>query len=180
MPATGSSDWAGGAVGEYAAARRVVFGLVALGLVVPAALGPAWARAWMTGPRNAQRRIVETCFWLWNLALPAAVGLSLTVAPLTTTVLSEAGPGDAGIASGINNAVARVSGLIAIAVIGMIGTIVSCTLVAYGFARFRFPGRSILFTLLIATIFLPGAVTLVPTYTIFAVSQRGAEQLVSK
>ena len=57
---------------------------------------------------------------------------------------------------------------IAIAVIGMIGTIVSCTLVAYGFARFRFPGRSILFTLLIATIFLPGAVTLVPTYTIFA------------
>ena len=30
---------------------------------------------------------------------------------------------------------------VAIAVIGMIGTIVSCTLVAYGFARFRFPGR---------------------------------------
>ena len=57
---------------------------------------------------------------------------------------------------------------IAIAVIGMIGTIASCTLVAYGFARFRFPGRSLLFTLLIATIFLPGAVTLVPTYTIFA------------
>jgi multiple sugar transport system permease protein len=55
-----------------------------------------------------------------------------------------------------------------IAVIGMIGVVASCTLVAYGFARFRFPGRSILFTLLIATIFLPGAVTLVPTYTIFA------------
>ncbi len=57
---------------------------------------------------------------------------------------------------------------IAIAVIGMIGTIASCTLVAYGFARFRFPGRALLFTLLIATIFLPAAVTLVPTYTIFA------------
>ena len=42
-----------------------------------------------------------------------------------------------------------------IAVIGMIGTVVSCTLVAYGFARFRFPGRTLLFTLLIATIFLP-------------------------
>ena len=39
--------------------------------------------------------------------------------------------------------------------IGMIGTVVSCTLVAYGFARFRFPGRSLLFTLLVATIFLP-------------------------
>ena len=35
---------------------------------------------------------------------------------------------------------------IAIALIGMIGTLVSCTLVAYGFARFRFPGRNPLFT----------------------------------
>lgn len=56
---------------------------------------------------------------------------------------------------------------VAIAVIGTIGTVVSCTLVAYGFARFRFPGRGVLFTLLIATIFLPAAVTLIPTYTIF-------------
>jgi multiple sugar transport system permease protein len=55
----------------------------------------------------------------------------------------------------------------AIAVIGMIGTLVSCTLVAYGFARFRFPGRGLLFTLLVATIFLPFAVTVIPTYTIF-------------
>ena len=30
---------------------------------------------------------------------------------------------------------------VALALIGMIGTVVSCTLVAYGFARFRFPGR---------------------------------------
>jgi multiple sugar transport system permease protein len=56
---------------------------------------------------------------------------------------------------------------VALAVIGMIGTVVSCTLVAYGFARFRFPGRSLLFTILIATIFLPSAVTVVPTYTMF-------------
>jgi len=48
-----------------------------------------------------------------------AVALALTVAPLTTTVLSNAGPGDAGIASGINNAVARIAGLVAIAVIGV-------------------------------------------------------------
>jgi multiple sugar transport system permease protein len=57
---------------------------------------------------------------------------------------------------------------IAIALIGMAGTIISCTLVAYGFARFRFPGRTLLFTILIATIFLPAAVTIVPTYTMFA------------
>jgi multiple sugar transport system permease protein len=56
---------------------------------------------------------------------------------------------------------------IALATIGTIGTVLSCTLVAYGFARFRFPGRGLLFTILIATIFLPGAVTLIPTYTIF-------------
>jgi len=48
-----------------------------------------------------------------------SVGLSLTVAPLTTTVLSDAGPGDAGIASGVNNAVARVAGLVAVAVLGI-------------------------------------------------------------
>ncbi len=55
----------------------------------------------------------------------------------------------------------------AIAVISTIGTLLSCTLVAYGFARFKFPGRNFLFTLLIATIFLPAAVTIIPTYTIF-------------
>jgi multiple sugar transport system permease protein len=54
-----------------------------------------------------------------------------------------------------------------LAVIGTIGTVLSCTLVAYGFARFRFPGRGLLFTVLVATIFLPAAVTIIPTYTIF-------------
>jgi multiple sugar transport system permease protein len=57
---------------------------------------------------------------------------------------------------------------ISLAVIGVVGTVVSCTLVAYGFARFRFPGRGLLFTLLIATVFLPTTVTLIPTYMIFA------------
>jgi multiple sugar transport system permease protein len=54
-----------------------------------------------------------------------------------------------------------------LAIIGTAGTLLSCVLVAYGFARFRFPGRNILFLLLLATIFLPAAVTLIPTYTIF-------------
>ncbi|HUJ56721.1 MAG TPA: MFS transporter [Gaiellaceae bacterium] len=59
----------------------------------------------------------------WVDLLPAllafSVGLSLTVAPLTTTVLADAGPGDAGVASGVNNAVARVAGLVAVAVLGI-------------------------------------------------------------
>jgi multiple sugar transport system permease protein len=47
----------------------------------------------------------------------------------------------------------------------VIGTLISCTLVSYGFARFRFPGRDLLFIVLISTIFLPGFVTVIPTYT---------------
>ena len=59
-------------------------------------------------------------YW-WEL-LPAllvfSVGLSMIVAPLTATVLADAGESDAGIASGVNNAVARVAGLLGIAVVG--------------------------------------------------------------
>ena len=47
-----------------------------------------------------------------------ALGLSMTVAPLTATVLADADDHNAGIASALNNAIARVAGLIAIAAIG--------------------------------------------------------------
>jgi hypothetical protein len=55
--------------------------------------------------------------------LPALVlfglGLSMTVAPLTATVLADADDSDAGIASAINNAIARVAGLVGVSVIGV-------------------------------------------------------------
>lgn len=53
------------------------------------------------------------------------------------------------------------------AIMTEIGVLISCTLVAFGFSRFRFPGRDFLFIVLIATIFLPATVTLIPTYTFF-------------
>ena len=65
-------------LGPYAAARRVVFALVALGLVVPTTLAPAIARAWSFGTASARRSIRLANDGLWSLALPATVGLVLT------------------------------------------------------------------------------------------------------
>lgn len=48
-----------------------------------------------------------------------------------------------------------------------IGTAISCTLVAYGFARFEFPGKNILFATVIATLLLPNVVTRIPQYLLF-------------
>jgi multiple sugar transport system permease protein len=57
---------------------------------------------------------------------------------------------------------------VAIAVIGTIGAVCSATVVAYGFSRFRIPGKAILFTILVGTIILPQQVTIVPTYALFS------------
>ncbi len=57
---------------------------------------------------------------------------------------------------------------LAIALIGTVGAVSSAVVVAYGFSRFRIPGKSILFTILVSTIILPQTVTIVPTYSLFA------------
>ncbi len=73
---------------------------------------------------------------LWSQVVPAVVviglGLAITVAPLTSAVLGSIRPEQAGIGSAINNAVARVAGLVAVA---LAGTIIGPTLDVPGFQR---------------------------------------------
>ncbi len=88
-------------------------------------LGP---RAFMgAGPLVAAAGVLglirlEPGLTYWSELLPPlllfSLGLSMIVAPLTATVLADVSERDAGIASGVNNAVARVAGLLGIAVVG--------------------------------------------------------------
>ena len=55
-----------------------------------------------------------------------------------------------------------------IATLVVIGTVLSCVIVAYGFARFRFPGRNALFLVMLSTMMIPYAITLIPQYIIFS------------
>lgn len=50
----------------------------------------------------------------------------------------------------------------------VIGTVSSAALCGYGFARLKFPGRNVIFILVLATLMLPSTVTLIPLYIIFA------------
>lgn len=54
-----------------------------------------------------------------------------------------------------------------VTILAVIGQVVSATLVAYGFARFRFPGREGLFLLVLGTMILPAQVTMIPQFLMF-------------
>jgi multiple sugar transport system permease protein len=56
-----------------------------------------------------------------------------------------------------------------ITVLSMIGQIVSASVVAFGFTRFRFPWRDQIFFLVLATMMIPWQVTLVPTFLLFRI-----------
>ena len=54
-----------------------------------------------------------------------------------------------------------------ITTLSVVGTLLTSSLVAYSFARFRYPGRDIFFVLTLSTLLLPTEVTLIPTYLLF-------------
>ena len=107
-----------------------------------------------------------------------SLGLSMTVAPLTATVMADADESDAGIASAVNNAVARVAGLVGVSVIGVViaSTLVGDTFVADAASVRAFHQAIAICAALIAVGGLAGAVGITnPRRTVKAESCPGGQ-----
>lgn len=66
-----------------------------------------------------------------------------------------------------NNGLVYLKNTLLLVLFNVIGTILSSSIVAYAFSRLKFPGKGPLFAILLSTMMLPGAVTLLPQFLIF-------------
>src|SRR5579871_4355294 len=60
-----------------------------------------------------------------------------------------------------------VENTVLVTALSILGTLIACSMVAYSFARLRWPGRDLIFVILLATMMLPAAVTMMPVFLIY-------------
>lgn len=101
------SRWAGGLVDRY-------------GSRLPLTIGPLIAAAGLAMFAIADANSQSYWISFFPAIMIMSIGMSISVAPLTTTVMGAVDERRAGIASGINNAVSRTAGLLSVAVFGVV------------------------------------------------------------
>ncbi|MEA2710921.1 MAG: multiple sugar transport system permease protein [Phycisphaerales bacterium] len=102
-----------------------------------------------------------------EIVSPASpLGTRVTVGG-TTTVQGGLGNYPRALAPDKMNFWPALSNTVVITAASVVGQVLSCSLVGFGFARFRFPGRGLLFMVMLSTLMLPAQVVMIPVFILF-------------